>query len=176
MKQWETIELLKHSRHDWLNKIQLIKGYLDLNQLEEVKRILNEVLIETKNFTHLDRLNLPMFATLLYTHNWSSTSFFLDFEVEEGISISIDDQLLALWTSSFFFTLEKCIQPFSTNHLSITIGSCNEGKCFYFDYSGTIVDKEQLISFCKTSELKDKLNVLDINDREFTILLIIHEI
>jgi len=175
MKHWETIEVLKHSRHDWLNKIQLIKGYLDLNRLEEVHKVLDEILVETKNNSNLDRLNLPSFSQLLYTHNWSSTSFFLEFEVEEAISIPLDDQTLALWTSSFFSTLNECIQPFSNNHLSVTINSCDKGICFYFDFSGKIVDKERIISFCKTSELKDKLNVLDINENEFTVLLIIHE-
>ena len=45
-KEWNTVEVLRHARHDWLNKLQLIKGNLDLNELDRAKEIINEIVIE----------------------------------------------------------------------------------------------------------------------------------
>ena len=37
-KEWDTIEVLKHARHDWLNKLQLIKGNLSLIKIDQRER------------------------------------------------------------------------------------------------------------------------------------------
>ena len=37
-KEWNTVDVLRQVRHDWLNKLQLIKGNLDLNKMERYER------------------------------------------------------------------------------------------------------------------------------------------
>ena len=64
-KEWNTVELLRHVRHDWLNKLQLIKGNLDLNKIDRAKEIIAEIVIETQNETKLSNLNFPNFTLLL---------------------------------------------------------------------------------------------------------------
>lgn len=46
-KNWTTIETLRQTRHDWLNKIQIIKGNLELNRIDRVKGIIDEIIVET---------------------------------------------------------------------------------------------------------------------------------
>ena len=64
-KEWNTIELLRHVRHDWLNKLQLIKGNLDLNKIDRAKEIIDEIVIEAQNETKLSNLHFPNFTLLL---------------------------------------------------------------------------------------------------------------
>ena len=46
-KNWTTFEVLRQTRHDWLNKIQIIKGNLELNKIDRVKGYIEEIIIET---------------------------------------------------------------------------------------------------------------------------------
>jgi stage 0 sporulation protein B (sporulation initiation phosphotransferase) len=74
-KEWNIIEVLRHSRHDWLNKLQLIKGNLDLNRIDRAKAIIDEIVIETQHETKLSNLHIPLFASLLIRANWESNIF-----------------------------------------------------------------------------------------------------
>ena len=110
-KEWNTVEVLRHARHDWLNKLQLIKGNLDLNKLDRVREIINEIVIEAQNESKLSNLNIPQFASLLLTSNWENHSFQLEFEVIDELKCgSIDDKVLVNWTSLLFECLNEAIE------------------------------------------------------------------
>ncbi len=40
LNEWNIVDLLSHSRHDWMNKLQLIKGNLSLQKYERVNDII----------------------------------------------------------------------------------------------------------------------------------------
>ena len=65
-KEWDIVEVLRHSRHDWLNKLQLIKGNLDLNRIDRAKAIIDEIVIEVQHESKLSNLHIPLFASLLF--------------------------------------------------------------------------------------------------------------
>lgn len=46
-KEWDVVEVLKYARHDWLNKIQLIKGNLALNRVDRANDIINTIVNES---------------------------------------------------------------------------------------------------------------------------------
>lgn len=150
-KDWDTIELLRHTRHDWLNKIQLIKGNLSLNKIDRVKEIIDEIVLETQLESKLSNLNIPQFAALLLTYNWESHSIHLEYEILEGTSFStsdqIDDEQLTSWTNLFLLELNKSIKAFHENHLSVTIEEQQTGIGFFFDFRGIITNIEQIQSF-----------------------------
>lgn len=144
-KEWDIIEVLRHSRHDWLNKIQLIKGNLDLNRIERVKEIIEQIVIETQQETKLSNLKLPQFASLVLRANWDQHQFQLEYEVlDEGESLSINESQLTYWTESFFACLNDSVEPFQDNHLSISIEKLSNGARFFFDFRG-IIKKIKLI-------------------------------
>ena len=62
-KEWNTVDILRHVRHDWLNKLQLIKGNLDLDKIDQAHRIIEEIIIEAQNETKLSNLNIPKFTS-----------------------------------------------------------------------------------------------------------------
>ena len=161
-KEWDIVEVLRHSRHDWLNKLQLIKGNLDLNRIDRAKAVIDEIVIETQHETKLSNLHMPLFAALLLKSNWENPSFKLEYEVLlESESIKIDDPGMTKWTNSFFSCLNQSIEQFQENHLSITIEPQSDGVRFFFDFSGIIISKELVEKFLAEA-------TVDVLVKEFT--------
>lgn len=154
-KEWDIVEVLRHSRHDWLNRLQLIKGNLDLNRIDRAKAYINEIVIEAQHETKLCNLYMPLFASLLLKTNWEKHSFLLEYEVlNDSESVKINDELMTKWTSSFFSCLDQAIEPFQENHLSITIEPQVDGVRFFFDFSGIIMNNKRIEQFLSASEIK----------------------
>ena len=144
-KEWNTVEVLRHARHDWLNKVQLIKGNLDLNKIDRVREIINEIVVEAQNEAKLSNLNIPLFATLLLTSRWESYSFEFEFQVIDELKCgSIDDMELVTFTKQLFECLNESIQRYGENHLIVTIETIQQGSRFFFDFSG-IIERKDLI-------------------------------
>lgn len=147
-KDWNTIEVLRHARHDWLNKIQLIKGNLSLGKVDRAKEIIDEIVVEAQQEAKLSNLNLPQFASLLFIYNWENHAFQLEYELlDEVTGGQLDDSRLADWTSAFFNCLNSSVKPFHENHLSVSIRHEKEGVRFFFDFSGIITDMDRLEEF-----------------------------
>lgn len=151
-KQWDTVEVIRHARHDWLNKLQLIKGNLSLNKVERAKEIIDEAVLEAQNEAKLSNLHIPLFAGLLLTHNWESSSFQVEYEVIDLVKTDkLNDERLHEWTSLFFQKLNETIKCFHDNKLSLTIEPQTKGIRFFFDFSGIITNKDALHSFLTQS-------------------------
>ena len=58
-KDWNIVEVLRHARHDWLNRVQLIKGYISLNNIERVNKILDEIIADAYQESKLSNMNMP---------------------------------------------------------------------------------------------------------------------
>lgn len=154
-KEWDIVEVLRHSRHDWLNRLQLIKGNLDLNRIDRAKAYINEIVIEAQHESKLSNFRLPVFASLLLKSNWENHLFQLEYEVLNDLeAVEINDGILSNWTKSFFICLNQAIEAFQENHLSITIQPQSDGVRFFFDFSGIIIKKELIEKFLITSEIE----------------------
>lgn len=147
-KEWDTIEVLRHARHDWMNQLQLIKGNLALNKVDRAKDIIEEIIMEARQDAKLSNLHLPQFASKLLTCNWENHFFQLDYEVMDSQNFhKLNDQQLAGWTEELFVALDSSIERYQENHLSVTIDPQENGIGFFFDFSGIINDKNRIESF-----------------------------
>lgn len=149
-KHWTAIELLRHARHDWLNRIQLIQGYISLNRVDRVKEILNDIIAEAHQETSLSNMNIPEFASLLLTYNWESHAIHLEYEVLDGEreeKLTVDDRFLADWTCSFLEVLNSSVEAFAENHLIITLEQHSQGYSFFFDFRGRIIKQERVMNY-----------------------------
>jgi stage 0 sporulation protein B (sporulation initiation phosphotransferase) len=168
-KYWDVVEVLRYARHDWLNKIQLIKGNLALNRPERVQNIIEEIVMEAQQEARLSNLQLPRFASLLLVTNWNNHHFKLEYEVLGDIqSVKMDDTLLTNWTKKFFDSLDSCIEAFQDNHLSISITPLESTLVCEFDFSGSVFNQEIIASFLKDSNVKMK----DLTESEFSFELV----
>lgn len=155
-KDWNTIDFLRHVRHDWLNKVQLIKGNLALNKEERVKEIIDEIIMEAQQEARLSNLEIPKFATLLLMCNWENYCFQLEYEVlNEQKCQYIEDVALTKWTARFFNVLNESAKPFSENHLSVSIAPQYNGIRLFFDFSGIITNRALIDDFLHTKSSKN---------------------
>lgn len=174
-KNWNTIEVLRHARHDWLNKIQLIKGNLSLNKVERVKEIIEEIIVETEQEAKLSNLKIPQFASLLLTYNWENHPFQVEYDVlDNRIYDYLDDEWLVKWTSALFSCLNEAVKKYQENYLSVTIAPQKEGVRFFFDFRGIITEKE-LLEHSLSKELSvPTLIVQGLSEHEFSLELFLH--
>ncbi|PLS01291.1 Spo0B C-terminal domain-containing protein [Neobacillus cucumis] len=169
-KEWDIVEVLRHSRHDWLNKLQLIKGNLDLNRIDRAKQVIDEIVIEAQHETKLSNLDMPLFAALLLKSNWENPFFKLEYEVLFDPDASkVNDLAVTHWTNSFFGSLNQAIEPFQENNLSITIEPQSNGIRFFFDFSGIISNRELLESFLANKTID--LSVKELTETELSLEL-----
>ena len=80
-KEWDVVELLKHARHDWLNRLQLIKGNLSLNRLDRVQQTIEEIIAISKNESKLTSTGAHKLTAFLLTYGFRETVLKLDIEV-----------------------------------------------------------------------------------------------
>ncbi|KON86899.1 sporulation protein [Sporosarcina globispora] len=171
-KDWNMIEVLRHARHDWLNKIQLIKGNLSLNKVDRAKEIIDEIVVEAQQEARLSNLNLPAFASLLLTYNWENHFFQLEYEVlDDTISGRLDDFVLSEWTGSFFAILDTSVKPYHENHLSVSISHEKGGARFFFDFSGILTDMDKLDQFFKKKYANITAAVQELAEEELELEL-----
>jgi len=136
-KEWDIVEVLRHSRHDWLNRLQLIKGNLDLNRIDRAKAVIDEIIIEAQHESRLTNLKMPLFASLLLKSNWENPSFKLEYEVlQDSDSFQMDEERITNWTCLFFHCLNEAIEAFQENHLSISIDPQSDGVRFFLILAG----------------------------------------
>jgi stage 0 sporulation protein B (sporulation initiation phosphotransferase) len=167
MKEWNVVDLLGQSRHDWLNKLQLIKGNLSLNRIERAKEIIEEIVIETQNEAKLTNLQLQELAGYLLTYNWDSHHFFLEFEVlGTPVNLSKYDRCMQQWCEQFFSILDKSVSAFGENHLSISIQPLHTEVRFFFDFSGTIKDTSMLNEWLQKNNWNKSILLTNMNVTE----------
>ncbi|MFA9557200.1 Spo0B C-terminal domain-containing protein [Evansella sp. AB-rgal1] len=83
-RDWDVVDVLRHYRHDWLNKLQLIKGNLDIGRVEKVEHIIRDVIQQSKNESDLSNMNMDKLAKRLLTFNWENHPYLLTFELVDG--------------------------------------------------------------------------------------------
>jgi stage 0 sporulation protein B (sporulation initiation phosphotransferase) len=174
MKEWNVVEVLRHSRHDWLNKLQLIKGNLALDRTERAKEIIEEIVIEAQNEAKLTNLQLNSLAGYLMTYNWGSHHFSLEYEVlGNTYNLSIYDEKIKNWCEQFFNVLDESVMGSGENHLSISIHPTSAEVRFFFDFSGTLTDSERIKKWLQSS-IQDDIILLtehSVSEQELTIEL-----
>ena len=173
-KQWDVIELLSHSRHDWLNTIQLIKGNLALHRIDRVDEIIEKVVQQTKNETKLSNLGIPKLAEDFLTFNWEKHLYVIEFEVVGDIlNLSKHEEDLSKWCNSFFNYLDTSCKQFHENHLLVMFQLLEEKKII-FDFHGHLNEFSKLKEWVKSNgEIMETCKVIEtiITDTEVYITI-----
>ncbi len=144
----DIVNLLSHSRHDWMNKLQLIKGNLSLQKYDRVQEIVEEIVIEAQQETKLCNLQLPLFSSYLLTFNWSNHHFLLEYEVlGDTRNIAQFDEPITQWSKKFLDILDNVVDHTGENRVCITLHTghtTGETVRFFFDFEGIIKEMDQL--------------------------------
>jgi stage 0 sporulation protein B (sporulation initiation phosphotransferase) len=142
-KQWEVLSILRHYRHDWLNHLQLINGYLAMGRVEKVESLINDMVIQAKNESHLSNLNMNEFAEKILTFNWEGHSFLLDFEViSETGDWSKWEQSIISYFEVIMNLLENHTKSGEEQHAIVVINDIDK-KTVEVDFQGSLrIDEE----------------------------------
>ncbi|MDQ0219361.1 sporulation protein [Peribacillus cavernae] len=148
-KDWKTVEILSHTRHDWLNRLQLIKGNIELDKIDRVKAIIDEIIIETQHESRLSNLNMPNFVETLLTANWRTLPLRIELEVVSLQHGCRDmDDFMASWIEDLFLVLKESVDDYDENVLAVSIDENKERKIrLSFDLQGTIKKETILRDF-----------------------------
>ena len=75
------IDHWRQYRHDLLNQIQLVQGYLQLGRLQDVQRYIDQIVVRARQEALLSRLSDPDLVYDLLTYNYQPRPFELDLEM-----------------------------------------------------------------------------------------------
>ncbi|WLR44076.1 Spo0B C-terminal domain-containing protein [Bacillus carboniphilus] len=157
-EEWSVLDILRHSRHDWMNRLQLIKGHIDLGKHDQVKHIIEEIIIEAKQEVMLTELKMNSFSTLLLLYNWSKHETHIEYEIiGNSKNLSKYDKELTIWIEEFLMVLNKYVDSNKTNHLLITVQTePSEGEvCLFFEFNGIISNTKSLTDFITASKFQN---------------------
>lgn len=171
---WNILQILRHSRHDWLNVIQLIKGNLTLKKYDRIEEIIQEVINQTQNESKLSNLQLTQFASEIFVFNWENDHFFqIEFEVVgENVSLKEYEKSLLNWFHRFVYVLDNSCEQYGDNHLLLTIELLESSPRFTFDFRGKLLKGDNLCEFINNdSTWNEQLHLVEytINEDEFYV-------
>lgn len=82
------IKTLNHHRHDWMNDLQILYGYIQLNKIDKSKeyvgRIKEKMTIESK----ISKLGVPPLIFYLQSFRTTGSNLILEVEIAENLSLS----------------------------------------------------------------------------------------
>jgi stage 0 sporulation protein B (sporulation initiation phosphotransferase) len=144
-KKWTVVDALRHSRHDWLNRLQLIKAHLSLGNTSRVEELINEFVGEAQQESRLMNLKMPLFTELLLTYSWESPPCCLEYEVlGEVHTLTHWDAKVATWTKQLFCLLHEAVDGHAVNYLCITIEQKEQDIRFFFDFRGRLENTDKI--------------------------------
>lgn len=176
-EEWNTLQILSHSRHDWLNVIQLIKGNLALKKYDRIEEIIQEIVHKTQHESKLSNLKIPQFASKALIFNWEQGNHFqLEFEVV-GANSSLEkyDAILLNWFQPFINVLNESAEAYGENHLLLTIEVLPEQRPrLLFDFRGKLIKETKLKQFISNkSNWNEQLTLVEfyMNEEEFYLVI-----
>ncbi len=166
-EKFNIVEALRHARHDWMNRLQLIKGNLDLNRTDRARQLIDEMVIEAQNESKLSNVKYPEFVEWILTYNWGKHQLHIEFEVldQESVQNSFNEQSFH-WLKAFIEKLEEQVEPFRENKLSIVMSFFEEETCFNLDFNGILKEENTMNIWLQQQEKEITQGRLDIE--EFT--------
>lgn len=72
MPNYRPADVLKYSRHDHMNELQIIKAYADLGHYERIKPKIDQYIQRAAQESRMTALVIPDFVEWALTYNWAS--------------------------------------------------------------------------------------------------------
>ncbi|MGD6832070.1 Spo0B C-terminal domain-containing protein [Sutcliffiella halmapala] len=155
MKKRGTLEVLRHSRHDWLNRLQLIKANMSLERWDRVNNLIDEIVLESNHESGLTNLHASLFAEFLITFHWEPRLFSMEYEVigDGALNLSDYDESLYKWITSLFSLIETVVNKRAENHLFLSMHIEEKEIRFFFELSGIIESTDKLSTWIENQPI-----------------------
>jgi stage 0 sporulation protein B (sporulation initiation phosphotransferase) len=83
----ELIEVINHQRHDWLNHIQVLLGYLKLEKYDMCEEYIQRITAEANRDTLVSRLEYPPLVAYLLSFNALHDNVRIEVEIPASFSL-----------------------------------------------------------------------------------------
>ncbi len=137
-----TAQALKFARHDFLNELQLILLYIDLDKLPEAKQKIVDTTGQMHQEAMLERLGLPAVETWLVTFDWLYGAFSatLTCTIATGIRAA-NDESVAAYLEHVFSEAEKTLDPTSEYETQINVQASSTSWSIAITIHGNMENK-----------------------------------
>ncbi|GAA0601561.1 hypothetical protein GCM10009001_17940 [Virgibacillus siamensis] len=81
MHEEDVVNILRHYRHDLMNHLQIVQGYLSMDKPEKAKSKMEKLMKLLEEEHKLVNLNLPKFALCLLQFNTNYQNFRLEYQI-----------------------------------------------------------------------------------------------
>jgi len=85
-RQTELLQVLSLYRHEWMNHIQVLMGYIGLGKPERIQEYMGKIKAKVHQESCLSKLGVPELALYYYTFQLHHRSLALDFDLEQELS------------------------------------------------------------------------------------------
>ena len=121
-KELTTAQALKFARHDFLNELQLILLYIDLDKLPEARQKIMDTTEQMRQIAMLERLGMPAVETWLAEFNWLYVSYSatLTTTIISG-KREVEDESVVAYLENVFSVGEKTLDPTSEYKTEIDV-------------------------------------------------------
>ncbi|MFT8363483.1 MAG: Spo0B domain-containing protein [Sporolactobacillus sp.] len=106
IREEEGLQIISSARHVLLNQLQLIKGYMYMQNPQKANAVIDQLTARLRVQSQLSRLGLPQTTFYLLTKSWSALPYKLLIRVADGVQRSIEPARLALLDQRLKILLE----------------------------------------------------------------------
>ncbi|MDN4494549.1 Spo0B domain-containing protein [Ureibacillus aquaedulcis] len=130
-------DVLRFANHDFMNQIQLIKMYLDLDRVEDAKTMIEKISEQSKSLSNINKLKLPKTVEWLQTIQWRYPAFelTLNSNVTFPVDLKKDGQIVEYLEKTVIHVYDT-LDPFTEQQLDISIETNEAQFTLLFDLKG----------------------------------------
>lgn len=161
------IRTLSHHRHDWMNDLQILYGYLRLNKPDKAADHVNKIRERMEIDSRVSQLGHPALSLFLLSFRTMSESMRLEVEISEGLSLdrlSLDVNRVAdcLIVIINLFRFRSVPSAMSENVLMMKLMAQGNSLCVELAYEGTWAAQQNLAA--EAAALLDGLGQLTVEE------------
>jgi len=155
----QLLAILNRQRHDWLNHVQVLLGYLHLNRTEQGAAHLKRIAELAMQESMVARLNSSLLSVFFLTFNALNKEMLLEVEVCNQVDLTqlaLNEQELFALMSEILCTVNDHVDPNSYEPASLQLSMAADVSAvqFRFDLAGKLCASgmEELEKLIRKSE------------------------
>lgn len=86
--QLSSIRTLSHHRHDWMNELQILYGYLRLNKLDKAVDVVDRIRVRMDHDSKLSQIGIPELSTFFLSFRTVCDTMRLEVEIQESLHLA----------------------------------------------------------------------------------------
>lgn len=84
----EIVRTIDHHRHDWMNDVQVLFGYIQLNKHEKLLAYINKIIEQMRRESLISKLGIPFLVAYLISFRANTNALVLHVRLEQDITLA----------------------------------------------------------------------------------------